>query len=112
MVEKKGTRKNIYAICFDGRRVISGDDKTAVVMDTTTRMEVDRIEIGSLIWHLTVADGGEFLLVACMDNTGRVVAMKTKKTITLNGHTGAVCCIIELRTQMCLHAHMTVDGIS
>jgi WD40 repeat protein len=109
VVGKKGTRNYISAICFE---VIYGDSRTAVVMDTTTRMEVDRIEIGSFIWHLTVADGGEFLLVACMDNTGRVVAMKTKKTITLNGHTGAVCCIIELRTQMCLHAHMTVDGIS
>ena len=92
---KKGTRRKICAICFDGRRVIYGDDTTAVVMETTTRMEVDRIEIGSFINHMTVTDGGGFLLVGCDDSTGRVVDMKTKKMITLNGHTDFVYCIIE-----------------
>jgi hypothetical protein len=95
VVEKKETRDSISAICFDGRRVIYGDYTTAVVMDTTTRMEVDRFEIGSYICHLAVTDGGGFLLVGCLDTTGRVVDLKTKKMITLNGHTRVVRCIIE-----------------
>ena len=69
MVEKKGTGIGIYAICFDGMRVIYDNGKAVVVMDITTRMEVDRFEIGCFISHMTVTDGGGFLLLGCYDNT-------------------------------------------
>jgi WD40 repeat protein len=95
VVEKKGTSASINAICFNGRRVIYGDDETAVVMDTTTKMEVDRIEIGSYIWHMTVSHCGGVLFVGCEDNTGRVADIKTKKIITLKDHTDVVRGIIE-----------------
>lgn len=74
--------------------MIYGDNTSAVVMDTCTRVEIDRIEMGSYIWDIAVPDGGGFLLVACEDCSGRVVEMRRKKTVTLKGHTGKVFCII------------------
>jgi hypothetical protein len=50
--------------------------------------------VGAHILHMTVLNGGGFLLVGCVDKTGRVVDMKTKKMISLTGHTGFVRCVI------------------
>jgi WD40 repeat protein len=85
----------VWAIWFDKTRVVYGDNMTAVVKDTSTRMEIDRIEMGAYIWDVKVTECGGFLLAGCDDNTGRVVDLKTKTMITLKGHTGAVDCIIE-----------------
>ena len=61
---KKGARNNVWAICFSETFVVYGDDTAAVVMDVSTGMEVDRIEMRSFINHVTLLDGGEILLAA------------------------------------------------
>jgi WD40 repeat protein len=75
--------------------MIYADGGNVAVLDTRTMKLIDTIEIGSGINSLTVSDDGRTLLVACWDNTGRVVDCQTKKSVIIKGHTGRVNCIIE-----------------
>lgn len=97
-MEKRGI--NNLAIAFHGRRMYCGDDEAVVVWDTTTMKELRRIEINSSVMRLSVCDvdddddDGGTLLLGCEDLSGRVVDMKTKKTVMLVGHTYPISCII------------------
>lgn len=97
-MEERETRDYVFAICFDGSRVIYGDDSSVIVMETSTMKEVDRIEMGAFIYDVNVLNvsGENFLIVGCDDNTGRVVDLKTKSATmtTLSGHDGYVYAII------------------
>lgn len=94
------TRTTVWGICFDGGRggvvVVYGDDDTAVVreIDGRTRME-QRFAMRAQICDVKVSRDGRFLILACFDNTGRVVEMTTKMMIVLKGHTDSVRCIVD-----------------
>ena len=65
-------------------------------IDYKTKEVIDTINLNLSISDLKLTKCGGFLLVGFYDNiTGIVVDMKTKTTISLNGHTDVIRCIIE-----------------
>jgi hypothetical protein len=85
---------SVCGIAFSGTRVGYNDGKNVAVLDTATKKIIDTIEIGSFMLGLTMCEDGRTLLVACLDSTGRVVDLTTKKSVILKGHTDSVYCII------------------
>jgi WD40 repeat protein len=86
---------NVHAIAFSGTRVLYGDGENVTVLDTTTKRMIDTIEVGSVMFGVTVCEDGRTLLAACGDSTGRVVDLPRKSSVILRGHTNWVTCIIE-----------------
>jgi WD40 repeat protein len=85
----------VYGIAFSGTRVLYNNGMNVTVLDITTKKMIDTMEIGSTMSDLKVCEDGRTLLVACWDNTGRVVDLQTKKSVILKSHTRYVTCIIE-----------------
>lgn len=89
------TEGSVWGIDFRGNHVYYNHHPNVAVLDTTTMMVIDTIEIGMGIYNLAVSEDGRHRLLACRDNTARVVDVMTKKSVTLTGHAGPVWCIIE-----------------
>jgi WD40 repeat protein len=85
----------VWGIAFSGTRVVYIDGHIVVVLDTTTMKVIEAIEIGLIMYNLTVCEDGRTLLLVCEDDTGRVVDLQTKKSVILKGHTLLVLGIIE-----------------
>jgi hypothetical protein len=91
----KSVGKFLWGIAFDATRVFYSDYYDVVVLDTSTLQTINTIEIGSAMNDVTVCENGRTLLVACEDQTARVVDLRTKNSLILKDQPGHISCIVE-----------------
>jgi len=93
---KKKTIDYAWATLLTATRAYTGHRDRIIVYDTVTKQEIKEIAPrGGKIWDISQSRDEKSLLVACEDETARVINLFTGNEVILRGHTNRVICIIQ-----------------